>query len=376
MKEKLKTIAVRSLMVAVSLTITLVLLEVCVRIFMPQQLIIRRSNVYVPDDRFGHRVAANIDTHVNTGERKVHVLTDAHGHRVGAEPRTAAEYRILALGDSFLLALQVEYAQIMTTLLEAPLSEALGGQVEVVNTGVEDWNPNHYLLEEKDELARTDYDMVLVFIYMENDVVSYRVDEFAPRESEPVHRLRIPKALSKDELVNALLYPINDYFEGHSHLFVWVKSRLLATIHSEFVSHSFADAMLSDFADDHMWANTADICADIEAEAARYDIPTLFVLLPAPYQIYADEWLADYLKFAEVDPNTVDLDQPARLLLSEMRARGLTVIDITDALLDVAEADGVRLYGDVDRHFTPHGHAVVADLLVEPVLEQLRAEPQ
>lgn len=66
--------------------------------------------------------APNLDTRINTGEREVRLLTDAAGHRIGPDPRPEATYRVLALGDSYQAALQVEHEQTFTALLERRLT--------------------------------------------------------------------------------------------------------------------------------------------------------------------------------------------------------------------------------------------------------------
>ena len=72
---------------------------------------------------------------------------------------------MLALGDSFLEALQVEYEDTMTAYIERGLFAQLGAEVQVVNTGVSGWDPNQYLMQAREELANDTYDLVVVFLY-------------------------------------------------------------------------------------------------------------------------------------------------------------------------------------------------------------------
>jgi hypothetical protein len=71
----------------------------------------------------------------------------------------------------------------------------------------------------------------------------------------------------------------------------------------------------------------------------------------------------------EIDPAEVDLDQPSRLLLPELEARAVQVVDTTQILRESFSGDQRPLYGEVDRHFNAHGHEVVADFL-EPIISQ------
>lgn len=123
MKKTLKRVAVRAAIVVGETLIVLILIEVLVRLFMPQQLVQLRPDMYVPDNRLGWDHAPNIDTWINTGERAVRVMTDEYGNRVRPGENDSTAYRVLALGDSFVDAHQVAYEQTMTALLERRLNQ-------------------------------------------------------------------------------------------------------------------------------------------------------------------------------------------------------------------------------------------------------------
>ncbi len=92
-------------------------------------------------------------------------------------------------------------------------------------------------------------------------------------------------------------------------------------------------------------------------------MPTLFFLIPAPYQADTAAFRRALRGF-KVDPAAVDLDQPNRLLAQAMHAYGLDVLDVL-ADFRQAEASGSRLYGSVDLHLSPEGHDLL-ERLVEP----------
>ncbi|MBI5667275.1 MAG: hypothetical protein HZC41_04640 [Chloroflexi bacterium] len=375
MKTRLRKLTLGCLGIAASFLFTLLLLEIAVRLLLPQQLVALRPDVYMPVAGVGFQHRPKVNTIVNTGERDVVFTTDANGHRVGSAPTPQPAYRILALGDSYLAALQVNYEQTMAARLEAGLSRALGQPVSVVNTGVSAYNPNQYLLVARQELAQADYDLALVFVYLANDVVDKRVDRFDPLEPVRRHVLRLPRGFSRSEITDAIFYPINDFLEERSHLYVFAKSRssaLLARL--GMTAYYFPDVFLVSTEESPMWGVTADILADIAAAAAPYHVPVVYVLLPATYQINAAEF--EWYKTAfNVDPATVDLDQPNRLLRTGLEARGLTVLDTTDPLHEAYRGGVVDLYGQVDHHFGAAGHQVVADYLLPHVLDYLQATP-
>jgi hypothetical protein len=79
-----------------------------------------------------------------------------------------------------------------------------------------------------------------------------------------------------------------------------------------------------------------------------------------------------YVAGFKLDRADIDLDQPNRVMQEQLRSAGIRVVDALPALRH-AFAEGVRPYGYVDRHFSPDGHAIVADLIQDTVAVLLRA---
>ncbi len=370
--RSVKTILVHLALIVGSTLLTVGVLEGVVRIVWPQKLIVLRPDLWIPDDEVGWRNAPNLDTKVNTGERDVRLLTDARGHRVPARPGEEARHTILAVGDSFLAALQVEYEQTMTALLEVGLSEELGETVRIVNAGVDRWNLNHYLLETRSELAREAYDLVLVFIYVNNDVGSRQAVE---ARASILHRFRAPRRFTRLELVDALLRPFNDLMERRSHLYVLVKNRLkYLRMRLGLSAYYMPWPCLVAQADSPHWTATADLGAEIHEAGAAHRIPVLFVLMPGLLQIDQAE-VERYASSFNIDPAEIDVGQPKRLLTTLFEARGLAVVNPTDAL-SAAHASGVTdLYGYIDTHLGVNGHRTVAAFLKPLLVEALRQEP-
>lgn len=340
----------------------------------PQQLVLLRPDVWVPDtEGLGWRMAANVDTWINTGERDVRLVTDADGHRVGTNPPTRPpDHRILALGDSFLAAIEVAYEDTLTARLEESLSRATGTRVQVVNTGVAGWDPNHYLIEARRELPRQRYDLVLVFLFRGNDVSERRWDAYPPKRGEVVHHFRWPHTLEAGEIRKAWLYPVNDFLERRSHLFVLVRRHAwYLLMRTGLSARRFPKAELLSEAESPRWEITGGLCADIAATAKAYGVETLFVLLPGAYHVDPEMGLG-YARAVGLGPDEVDLQQTSRLLGAELTRRDLRWIDLTAPLSELRAA-GIETHGRVDTHLSPEGHAAVARQLLEPVLELLPA---
>jgi hypothetical protein len=339
---------------------------------MPQNLLQPRPDIWVPDDLVGWRHASNIDTKVMTADwGEIRLLTDSNGHRIGRGNRSEATYRVLAVGDSFLEGLQVDHEHTITGRLENELSKQLDDSVVVVNTGVSQWGPNHYLLEVKQELARSEYDVVLVFLFTSNDLVAQKLDKIPVQQPGKAHRLRLPKSLEFSEFIDAIAVPINEFLRARSHLYTLVKNRTgFLRMKMGLSAHYIPFLFLRSQADSPQWNVTADICAEIAAVGEVYNTPILFVLLPGVYEV--DEIILEkHLTGLEIDPTLVDSSQPSRLFISLLKARKLKVVNTKNAL-KVAHTQGQNdLYGQVDPHFGPGGHKVVADVLTPIVLSLL-----
>ena len=358
----------RLLLLGLSTVLALLLAEGLVRWLAPQQLILLRPDIWQPAPELGWVQAADLDTQVNTGEREVRLRTDAQGHRIGAQdPDPHPRYRLLALGDSFLAALQVDYEQTFTALLAGELREQLGASVEVVNTGVGGWGPSHYRLAARQELAAADYQLVLVFVFLGNDVEPQRIESFQPRTGTVRHAWRWPRRLSRGELVNAWLYPLNDRLETRSHLFMLLRERAWWLLMRWGLSaRRFSEVFLRSEAASPRWQVTADQCAEIAGVAAEHGVPALFVLLPAAGQV--DRQLGNaYAAAVGVKPEDVDFDQPSRLLAPLLAQQGLHAVDLAAPMRADFEARGEALFGYVDTHLAPAGHAFIARQLRAPV---------
>ncbi len=224
-RRRLREAGKNLLTLTVSVVIALLLGEGGVRLFAPQQLVVRRTDVWLPVAGVGYKHAANIRTQANTGEQVVNIITDEDGYRVGLDGRKQAEHNILLLGDSYMEALQVEYADSVAGLLEERLSKKLGVPIGVRNTGVSGYSPSQYLIVAKEELAKAHFDLVVVALYMGNDIEETRTDFFPPKTATG-REFRMPKNLGREELMSAIAAPMDQALEAQSELYILVRKGL------------------------------------------------------------------------------------------------------------------------------------------------------
>ena len=341
------------------------------RLVAPQQIILKRADIWRPAETIGYTHFPNVRTTVNTGEREVPYQTDEEGFRVGAGGRVEGDKKILLLGDSFMEALQVPYEQSMAGFLEAKLPAAVGKTVAVRNTGVGGYGPSHYLIQARRSLAKDHFDLAVVAVYLGNDIEPARRASYPARTATTVHHFRFPTRLSAPEFIDAVLFPINDVLEVRSHLFILSKNATTTLrIRLGLAYQEFPSEVLKREATAPRWNVTAGVLRDIAAVADSSGTPTIFVLVPAVYQVEPKQFHQFAAGF-NIKPEDFDLDQSNRIMFQELHAQGLTVIDATPSLRQAAKESNVPLYGDVDSHFSPRGHEVATNAILPTVVDRL-----
>jgi hypothetical protein len=371
----MKRFALKGAVFGGAVLLSLLAAELVVRAVQPQELVLLNiAEILRPDDTFGWRHRENISLTVNTGEGPVVFATDAEGYRVagGAQPdrHNDADISILVIGDSFLEALAVEFDQTVPALLESHLSKAHSSPTVADNTAVGGWGPNHYYLEAKRALESRSYDVGLVFLYVGNDVITSRSNSFTPRSLGAERRFRVPTDLQWQARRNGVFYRINNLLETKSHLFLLVKHRLWTTLAQFGLTASYFPNIFqrsNEPAD--WWAITAETAKAIGNVFSDHGVPVTFVLIPSKYQVYEDVFYR-YVQGFGIDVETVDLEQPNRLLKQEFRARDLVLMDLLEAL---RQHSGGRLYGSIDSHLNADGHRFIASYL-RPHVESLLAK--
>ncbi|MBZ0115120.1 MAG: SGNH/GDSL hydrolase family protein [Thermoanaerobaculia bacterium] len=381
--KRVRPILARFAALGISLLISLLIGEGAVRLLRPQQLPVFDPRIYRSDPLYGWAHTPAVDVIVNTGERSTRFITDTHGNRVPSQRPSHADTRILALGDSFTEALQVDAEDSMVELVASRLAQELGRPVEAINTAVAGWGPNQYLIKAREQLHQSNYSAVVVFLFLGNDIEYRRVDQYPPKQPTVVHHLHWPRSATLGAVINAWIYPVNDALERRSHLFVLarnnmpgIKTRLIALVHAAKKGSSRTNAGLEEsvlnikMKDSPRWQLTAEICADIASEADSVGAPTLFILLPK------FSWLDNPTFAREVrdlggEPNTMDRYQPARILGRELQNQGLHFIDTTGPLEKAKAGGNETLFGRIDTHLGPAGHKLVARVTSEALFAVL-----
>jgi len=357
-----------------SIGFALLMAEVAVRAFAPQQLIIPRPDIYIAVDSLGWKHRPLVNTTVNTGERTVAFRTDSSGFRVARLGRRATPRHVLLIGDSFMAAMQVEYEQSLAGLLDASL-ETLRVPASIDNAGVAGWDPPQYLIQLRRSLENRRYDAVVASIYVGNDVAARFPRRIPPLQPEEVHAFRWPRSARRSEVVDAWLYPVNDFLKRRSHLYILAKKQLRAVrMRTGLTAELLPREILRKDSTGGAAADTTIlILKEMAGIAQAHHVPIRFFLIPSSYQVDSAE-LNTVLRGFKIEPSEVDVNQPNRLLGSRLAAAGLQFTDVTDALR-AARQSGERMNGAVDAHLSPEGHKVFAAVVLPQIMALLSGEP-
>ena len=297
------------------------LAELTLRLAAPQQLIVFRPDIWRPVDSLGWAHRANLDTRVNTGDRTVTLVTDSAGFRTAEAGRPASDLRVLLLGDSFMEALQVEHEQSLAGLVEQCFGARTGRRATVWNTAVGGWGPPQYYTQALHALSMTRFDLVVVGVFLGNDVVTRRY-VLPPREPDPRRVLRFPRALTWSAFTDAVLAPINDGLETRSHLFIFLKDRLQGLLmRAGLTALEIPTELRRDQAAAPRWALTGAILADIDSLAAARMIPVVYALIPSIEQVDAAA-LTVRLEAFGVDPRRSTSTSPTGSWRRNWRSAG------------------------------------------------------
>ena len=349
------------------------LLEGAVRLFAPQQLIQVWEDTFVPADSIGWTFEPNLDRIVSTGERAVRLVTDEHGFRV--DPRSGgwrgADARVLLLGDSFMAAIQVEYEESFAALMEEGLKGATQRRVGVRNLGMGGWDPPQYLIQGRRVLAEERVDLVVVAVYVGNDVVLEPMEVRDPFQPVRISSLRFPTSMAASEWIEAVARPVNDRFERLSHLYILMKNRLdFLRMRLGLTAAWFPDVHMREMASSPRWGYTADLLEQIRDLAAEQGAATVFVLIPSHFQVDMAA-LEQQIAAFSMNQDQVVPDQPNEILTALLEERGLTVLDPLPEMRRRFESGGPPQFGAVDTHLTAEGHRVLWEIVSDEISDAL-----
>ncbi|MEW6071443.1 MAG: DUF5989 family protein [Planctomycetota bacterium] len=282
-------------------------------------------------------------------------------------------FRVLCLGDSFVLGYTVDRADLFVDLMEG-WYRAEQRRVEVLNAGTEGYSTDQEALWFRRYGKEYAPDLVLLFPY-ENDIYWCREERYTrfpkprldaagrleartltdPGPAPVLLRSAIGNFLDK-VVLRRLARPAAD----HAHRFQpagreeWVFSEFAPLFHAE--PPFLADAV----------ARTRGALAALQADCAGAGARLLMVPIPSESAIQPDEKARfREIGLAGIPDELWSPDKPVELFLDLGQELGIETLDPRAALKAAHALGGEPLYFADEWHFNPHGNRVFATFLVD-----------
>ena len=312
--------------------------------------------LFMTDPEVGHRLRPNARSRYSTVEFTTDLAINAQGVRdddpIG--PKTADERRVLVLGDSLVLSVQVPLAETFCERLEGKLNAAFPAhRWRVINGGVQGYGPVQEWFFFDRVAAAFQPDVVLVVPFVANDAIEAHdleswLDNGRPPQSSTseaaITRLR---RLRRESMVLQIVGLRVDL----------LRSRLTTPGPERPLSSYLADPP-PDVT--HGLEVTRRAIRMMAERATGIGARTGLALMPARFQ--TDD--GDYGRLLEIvrrGGGTLVRNSASERFAEALAPLGLPMVDLQPTL--AAEPDRMGLFFQRNVHLTPRGHAVVAEAL-------------
>jgi len=288
-------------------------------------------------------LAPNVST---TGFR-----TNRHGTRGGDIPaKQPTEKRILAVGDSFTLGMQVRDDETFSALLD----ESLGDSIRVLNAGVPGYGTEQAVGMMRRLVPSIKADAVLLTVYTGNDLRDNARWAESPGmpskpptvvEAPPPERSGLVKALARHCRIVAYLVMFSD----------------LSRMDDDFRLAEFKDEVLPFAGRDHlkpMLPPTRSALNRFNMACAELQVRCGIVLIPPAYVVHTDRLTATFEAFG-LEPSLEHIQAPQQAIRGLIRSP-TTVMDLTETLQANVDEQPYLIF---DPHFSAAGHQIAATAL-------------
>jgi lysophospholipase L1-like esterase len=321
--------------------------------------------LFIPDPVIGYRLKPGARVRFVTAEFDTQIAVSDQGVRdehVG--PKPANERRIVVLGDSLVMSVQVDPQQTFCRLLEERLNQA-GGPVRyrVINAGVQGYGPVEELLFFRQVARAFEPDLVIETVFVGNDA------EEAVGSAPRLQGKGRPLADALSESAIARLRRI----VRRSMVLQLLRLRVITVTARLSNWMSPPEPPLQSYAEhpapriDEGLRIATDCVRAITADAAAVGAKTMVMLMPARFQV--DDADYGHLKEAvESAGGKLERNAATRRFDAALAAVPVPRFDALPALR--AALPGPDVFFQQTVHLTPRGHVIVADALAAFIRQQ------
>lgn len=311
----------------------------------------------------GYRLKPGARTRFATSEFDTEITINSAGVRDDEDigPKGPDERRIVILGDSLVLSVQVPFATTFGEQLEQRLNARAASQghrtrYRVINAGVQGYGPVEEMLFFREVVRHLQPDVVLVSVFVGNDA------EEAVASQAKLSTERATADVLRESVVTRARRLVR-----RSMVLQILRLRAVSATSRLRPASASPEPPLQSYAADPApriaqgIAHTREAIRQMAADAAAVGARLGIVLMPARLQL--DD--ADFGRLREIVADAggrMERHAPTERFSASLSTLGPPMLDLLPPLQ--AALPGPDLFFQENVHLTPRGHAVVADALV------------
>lgn len=371
---------------------------------------------YEEDNILGWKLKSNFDGISFNPDRhtKIRFKTNSKGLRDREYGDKGINvFRILALGDSFTEAAEVDIEDSYTKVLEAVLNKKNSDKVyEVINAGVSGYGNDQELQFLKENVQIIKPDLVIVGFCIDNDigdnldpyskkikvvdgfVVDFRAEKFLTREEK---EMIIPYyAKDTPSLKLRILFKFKSFLRkysnfyrllgtGYHHLLVkfgfrsefqWTEEKKLHIISTnpkaqkylkEILRKPFVYSKKYSSRGEEGWRITKRILKEISDTTTANGGKTVIVIIPTDISVHQDRW-SKYVRSLQLDEKDFDLWKPHDILTKFGKEHNIPIIDLLPRFIEVGKRE--QLYFESNIHWNLNGHRFAGEEIYRFLLQE------
>ena len=401
MKSRLKEFIGRTLLVLLGFILALPLGELLIRRLAPQQRAFSAAlhGIFASDPELGYVLKPNTRHTIRTSSFVCDMQTNSLGLRDREpEPLQPGDFRLLVLGDSFTFGVHAgdrknSFVEQLEAKLEAAFSDSpvqsnqgeAWHHADVVNAGVPGYGTTQEvgLLHKLGPVLRPH--AVLLAFYVMNDFS----DNSGRTRMTLVDGYQMLEASAEGyrEAFRPLHRRMRLYLHANSELYLFLKRRILHPLPRSGTEVAGAESSkrFDYYVYDSGFAmtlrhetspqleeglrETRQALLRLHAWCDEHHAQAMVVAIPAEQQVDPSV-RARWIERFGLQHESFDYDLPQQRLATICSEVGIALFDMRSEF-EAHIASGESLYLEDDDHWNVAGHALAADLLVEPALEML-----
>lgn len=313
------------------------------------------QSLFMQDPQVGYRLRPTATATYTTMEYSTSLRINAQGVRDDEDigPKAPHERRIVVLGDSLVMSVQVEFVETYCHLLEQKLNAAGStSRWRVINAGVQGYGPVDQWLFYRHVVERLEPDLVIVVAFVGNAAAAVDKEAWLAASGRPQETFRQSVTLHLRRLVRTSMV-----LQIARVRYDQLKARFVSATREPALSTYLADPPPTVQGGLGVTRKAIGLIAD---RAAARGARTAVVLMPARFQVEDGDYgrLAAAIRAAG---GTLVRNAATDRYREALAPLGLATFDLLPVLY--AQPDRAGLFFQRNVHLTERGHRVVADAL-------------